>query len=57
MVSKMEEELKEVMTPKNLCLVEPQEMAPKPKPKPARAALEEYKEAEMEAAMAKRLFR
>ena len=45
------------MTPKNLSLVEPQEMAPKPKPKPARAAWEEYKEAERQAALAKRLLR
>ena len=53
MASKIEEAWKETMTPKNLGLVEV-EMAPKPKPTPARAALEEYKEAEMEAAVAKR---
>ena len=54
MVSKMEEKWKEIMTPKNLGLVEPQERASNPKPKPARAAWEEYKEAEREAAIAKR---
>ena len=54
MASKMEEAWKETMTPKNLGLVEV-ERAPKPKPTPAMAALEEYKEAEMEAAVAKRL--
>ena len=41
------------MTPKNLGLVE-MERTPKPKQKPARAAWEEYKEAEMEAVVAKR---
>ena len=51
--SKMEETWKETMTPKKLGLVEV-EMAPKPKPRPARAAWEEYKEAESEAAVAKR---
>ena len=45
MVLQMEEKWKETMTPRNLCLVEPQEQAHKPKPKPARAAWEEYKEA------------
>ena len=55
MVSQMEEKWKEAMTPNNLCLVEPQERAPKPKPKAARAAWEEYKEAERQAALAKRL--
>ena len=53
----MEERWKEAMAPKNLSLVEPQERTPKPKPKPARAAWEEYKEAEMEAKLAKRLLR
>ena len=38
MASQMEERWKEAMTPKTLCLVKPQELAPKPKPKPARAA-------------------
>ena len=38
MISKMEEKWKETMTPRNLCLGEPQERVPKPKPKPARAA-------------------
>ena len=46
MVSKMNEKWKETMTLKNLCLVEPKERAPKPMPEPARAAWEEYKEAE-----------
>ena len=45
------------MAPKNLSLVEPQGRTPKPKPKPARAAWEEYKEAEREAKLAKRLLR
>ena len=53
MASKMEEAWKETMTPKNLGLVEV-ERAPKPEPRPARAAWEEYNEAEMEAAVAKR---
>ena len=57
MVYQMEERWKEAMTPKNLSLVEPQERAPKPKPKPSRAAWEEYKEAERQAAAAKRLLR
>ena len=55
MVSQMEERWKEAMTPKSLRLVEPQERAPKPKPKPARAAWDENKEAERQAAAAKRL--
>ena len=42
------------MTSKNLGLVEV-ERTPKPKPKPARAAWEEYKEAQSEAVVAKRL--
>ena len=49
----MEETWKETMTPKNLGLTEVKR-APKPKPRPARAAWEEYNEAEMEAAVAKR---
>ena len=53
MASKMEEAWKETMTPKNLGLVEV-ERTPKPKPKPARAAWEEYKEAQREAVVAKR---
>ena len=53
MASKIEEAWKETMTPKNLGLVEV-ERAPKPKPRPARAAWEEYKEEEREAAIAKR---
>ena len=57
MVSQMDEKWKEAMTPKTLCLVEPQERAPKHKPKPARAAWEECKEAERQAALAKRLLR
>ena len=57
MVSQMEEKWKEAMTPKTLCLVEPQERAAKPKQKPARAAWEEYKEAERQAALTKRLLR
>ena len=57
MVSQMEEMWKEAMTPKNLSLVEPQERAPNAKSKPARAAWEEYKEAERQAAAAKRLLR
>ena len=57
MVSQMEMKWKEAMTQKNLSLVEPQEMAPKPKPKPARAAWEEYNEAERQAALAKILLR
>ena len=53
MASKIEEAWKESMTPKNLRLVK-MERTPKPKPKPARAACEEYKEAEREAMVAKR---
>ena len=53
MASKMEDTWKETMTPKNLGLVEV-ERAPKPKPRTARAAWEEYKKAESEAAVAKR---
>ena len=41
------------MTPKNLRLVR-KESVPKPKAKAVRKACEEYKEAKMEAAMAKR---
>ena len=51
--SKMDEAWKETMTPKNLGLIEV-ERTPKPKPKPARAAWEEYKEAQREAVVAKR---
>ena len=52
--SKMEEGWKETMTPKNLRLIE-KESVPKPKAKSqVRKAWEEYKEAEAEAAMAKR---
>ena len=57
MVSQMEEKWKEAMTPRCLNLMKPQERVFKPQPKPARAAWEEYKEAERQAALAKRLLR
>ena len=49
----MEKAWKETMTPKNLGLIE-EERKHKPKPKPLAKAWEEYKEAQMEAQIAKR---
>ena len=51
--SKMEAGWKETMTPKNLGLVE-EERKPKPKPKPLAKVCEGYKEAQMDAQVAKR---
>ena len=57
MVSHMEERWKEAMTPRRLNLLKPQEIVFNPQPKPARAAWEEYKEAERQAVAAKRLLK